>query len=79
MSDRLITAAEKRRKGLTALYLDGEYAVSVDTVTLASSGYTVGQIITDEALHDLLEILRFHAVSFLNVAVFLWRFYTFSR
>ena len=56
MSDRLITAAEKRRKGLTALYLDGEYAVSVDTVTLASSGYTVGQIITDEALHDLLEI-----------------------
>lgn len=58
MSEMLITAAEERRKGLTALYLDGEYAVSVDTVTLASSGYTVGQTITDEALHDLLNASR---------------------
>ena len=52
----LITAAEERKKGLTALYLDGEYAVSVDTVTLASFGYTAGATITDEQLHELLTV-----------------------
>ena len=56
MSEMLITAAEERKKGLTALYLDGEYAVSVDTVTLASFGYTAGATITDEQLHELLTV-----------------------
>lgn len=51
----LITAAEERRKGMTALYIDGEYAVSVDSVTLAASGFRTGQEITDEELYDLLE------------------------
>ena len=52
----LITAAEERKKGMTALYIDGEYAVSVDTVTLASFGYTAGATITDEQLHELLTV-----------------------
>ena len=51
----LITAAEERKKGMTALYIDGEYAVSVDTVTLASQGFRTGSEISDEELHDLLE------------------------
>ena len=51
----LITAAEERKKGLTALYIDGEYAVSVDTVTLASSGFHTGSDISDEELYCLLE------------------------
>ena len=51
----LITAAEERKKGLTALYIDGEYAVSVDTVTFASMGFKEGKDITDEELHELLQ------------------------
>ena len=50
----LITASEERKKGMTALYIDGEYAVSVDTVTLASSGFHTGSDITDDELHELL-------------------------
>lgn len=51
----LITAAEERRKGMTALYIDGEYAVSVDTLTLASQGFKTGSEISDEELYELLE------------------------
>ncbi len=51
----LITAAEQRRKGMTALYIDGEYAVSVDTVTFMSSSYKMGSDITDEQLYDLIQ------------------------
>ncbi len=50
----LITAAEERKKGLTALYIDGEYAVSVDTVTLISSGKKAGSEISDEELYALI-------------------------
>ena len=50
----LITASEERKKGMTALYIDGEYAVSVDTVTFASSGFHTGSDITDDELHELL-------------------------
>ena len=51
----LITAAEERKKGMTALYIDGEYAVSVDTLTLASKGYKTGSEINDDELYELLE------------------------
>lgn len=51
----LITAAEERRKGMTALYIDGEYAVSVDTLTLASRGFKTGSEISDDELYELLE------------------------
>ena len=50
----LITASEERKKGMTALYIDGEYAVSVDTVTLASSGFHTGSDITDDELYELM-------------------------
>jgi len=51
----LITAAEERKKGMTALYIDGEYAVSVDTITLAASGFKTGSEIDDDELFELLE------------------------
>ena len=51
----LITAAEPRKKGLTALFLDGEYAASVDTLTLAASGFSTGSQISDEQLLELQE------------------------
>ncbi len=51
----IITATEERKKSLTALYLDGEYAVSVDTMTFLSTGKKIGSEITDEELYELLE------------------------
>lgn len=51
----LITAAEERKKGMTALYIDGEYAVSVDTVTFASCGKKTGSEISDEELYELIQ------------------------
>lgn len=51
----VITAIEPRRKGFSALYLDGEYAVKIDTETLVKSGWRAGQDITDEELYDLLQ------------------------
>ena len=54
----LITASEERKKGMTALYIDGEYAVSVDTVTFASSGFHTGSDITDDELYELLRASR---------------------
>ena len=50
----LITGAEERKKGMTALYIDGEYAVSIDTVTFISSGKKTGSDITDEELYELI-------------------------
>ena len=44
----LITAIEERKKSMSALFIDGEYAVSIDTVTLISSGKKVGSEISDE-------------------------------
>ena len=50
----LITAIEKRRKMLSALFLDGEFAVNIDTETLLQFRYTIGMDITDEQLHELI-------------------------
>ncbi len=51
----LITAVEERKKGMSAVFIDGEYAVSIDTVTLVSSGKHTGSDITDEELCELTE------------------------
>ncbi len=50
-----ITAIEPRRKGLRALYLDGEFAVNIDAETLLFSPHRIGQEITDEELHNLIK------------------------
>lgn len=51
----MLSAAEPRRKGLTALFIDGEFSVSVDTETFALSGLKPGAELTDEALHELIQ------------------------
>ena len=51
----LITATEERKKSMTALFIDGEYAVSVDTMTFMSSGKKTGSEITDDELYELIE------------------------
>lgn len=48
-----ITDIRKRRKRLSALYLDGEFAVEIDTEILQRSGFQVGSEIRDEQLHAL--------------------------
>jgi regulatory protein len=50
-----ITAIEPRRKGFSALFLDGEHAVNIDTETLLKSGYRLGQEISDEELYQLIQ------------------------
>ena len=51
----MLSAAEPRRKGMTALFIDGEFAVSVDTETFALSGLKPGAELTDERLHELIQ------------------------
>lgn len=50
-----ITAIEPRRKSFSALFIDGEFAVNIDSETLLKSGFRLGSDITDEELHELLE------------------------
>ena len=44
----LITAIEPRRKAMSALYLDGEYVMNLDTRTLIENRFDVGKDIDDE-------------------------------
>lgn len=48
----LITAVEPRRKGLSALYIDGELAMKLDTEVLLAHRFDVGREIDDEQLHE---------------------------
>ena len=58
-----LTAMEPRRHSMTALFIDGEYAVSVDTETLLQAGWKLGRDITDEELHELLQQSDTHRAS----------------
>lgn len=49
-----ITSIKPRRKGLSAVYIDGEYAMELDTRTLIENRFDVGSEIDDDALHDLI-------------------------
>lgn len=50
-----ITAIEPRRKSLSAVYIDGEFAVKLDTQTLIENRIKIGCEIDDEQLHSLIE------------------------
>lgn len=50
-----ITNIKPLRKGLSALYIDGEFALKLDTEILLSHRVDVGADITDEKLHELIE------------------------
>lgn len=51
----VITAIEPRRKSLSAIYIDGEYALKLDTETVLSARLKVGQEIDDERLYELIQ------------------------
>lgn len=50
-----VTAVEPRKKSLSALYIDGEYAMKLDTRTLLENKITPGTEIDDEALCELIK------------------------
>lgn len=51
-----VTAVEPRRKSLSALYIDGEYAMKLDTQTLLENRISAGVELTDEDLRTLIEL-----------------------
>ena len=51
----IVTDIVPKRKRLSALYIDGEFAVKVDTETILASPITVGSEITDEQLKELID------------------------
>lgn len=50
-----ITAIEPKKKGLSALYIDGEFAMKLDTEILIANRIDVGCDIDDDALRILIE------------------------
>ena len=51
----IITGIEPRKKGLSAIYIDGEFAVKLDTKTILENRVKVGADIDDEQLHFLIQ------------------------
>ena len=49
-----ITEIRPRRKGLSALFIDGEFAMALDTQTLLEQRIDVGRELDDEELHELI-------------------------
>ena len=51
-----ITEIRPRRKGLSALFIDGEFAMALDTQTLLEQRIDVGRELDDEELHGLITL-----------------------
>ncbi len=51
----IITDIVAKRKKLSAIYIDGEFAVKIDSETLIASPFSVGSEITDEQLKQLID------------------------
>ena len=54
----LITAIEPRRKAMSALYLDGEFVMNLDTQTLIENRFDVGRELDDEDLKEIIELSK---------------------
>ncbi len=52
----LITAIEPRRKMMSALFIDGEFAMNLDTRTLIENRFDVGKEIDDDDLHEIIRL-----------------------
>lgn len=52
----VITAIEPRRKSLSAVFIDGEYALKLDTETLIAEKVKVGSEIDDDRLLELIKM-----------------------
>lgn len=50
-----ITELKPVKKSLSLVYIDGEYAMKLDTATLAENGIRVGSELDDDELHQLIE------------------------
>lgn len=50
-----ITDITPKRKGLSAIYIDGEFALKLDTETVLASRFSAGSEITDEELKSLID------------------------
>ena len=51
----IITDVVPKRKRLSALYIDGEFALKIDTEAFLASRFKIGGEITDEELKELIE------------------------
>ena len=51
----LITAIEPRRKAMSALFIDGEFAMNLDTQTLLENRFEAGREIDDDELKEIIE------------------------
>lgn len=52
----LITAIEPRKKSMCALYIDGEFALNLDTQVLIENRFDVGREIDDDDLHEIIAL-----------------------
>lgn len=52
----LVTAVEPRKKMFSALYIDGEFAMKLDTQTLMEKRIVAGVELTDEQLKEIIEL-----------------------
>ena len=52
----LITAIEPRRKGLSALFIDGEFVMNLDTQALLENRFDVGRELDDDELKEMIEL-----------------------
>lgn len=52
----LITAIEPRRKAMSALYIDGEFVMNLDTRTLLDNRFDIGREIDDDDLHEIIKL-----------------------
>lgn len=51
----IVTAIEPRRKSFSAIFIDGEYALKLDTETVIAERLKIGEEIDDERLHELIK------------------------
>lgn len=51
----LLTAIEPEKRGFSRVYLDGEFAMRLDTETLEANGVRPGMELNDEELRELIE------------------------
>lgn len=55
-----VTAIEPRKKSLSALYINGEFAMKLDTQTLLENRITVGTELDDDRLYELVKLSDLH-------------------
>lgn len=52
----LITAIEPRKKSMSALYIDGEFVMNLDSRTLIENRFDVGREIDDDDLYQIIKL-----------------------